>query len=280
MRCYGNITLTRNVSEYTLVLALCLVYVQLSYFHHKDPWRIKQEGKRAAEFPFWGNITISECGREEQSAAFALGALQGRHMNLFWRRLVKQLNLYITTSKSEQKILFPTGLCFTVIMQNPKVEFFRKLQNYLWFCGDFCRAILKIRYLDSSRKRSKSTYFLRRFDFHLNANLCLSVHQILCEINAQDNNLSITVNTFKITAILHARFCMVWNRCNKYDRYRLQQQLNASKIQLSFVRRSFMQQNKITLLLISTWKSTKIYISATKYSSIDGRDWFIYFTTP
>ena len=83
MRCYGNITLTRNVSEYTLVLALCLVYVQLSYFHHKDPWRIKQEGKRAAEFPFWGNITISECGREEQSAAFALGALQGRHMNLF-----------------------------------------------------------------------------------------------------------------------------------------------------------------------------------------------------
>jgi len=25
LRCYGNITLTRNVSEYMLVLALCLV---------------------------------------------------------------------------------------------------------------------------------------------------------------------------------------------------------------------------------------------------------------
>ena len=28
LRCYGNITRTRNVSEYTLVLALCLVIVQ------------------------------------------------------------------------------------------------------------------------------------------------------------------------------------------------------------------------------------------------------------
>jgi len=27
LRCYGNITRTRNVSEYTLVLALCLVII-------------------------------------------------------------------------------------------------------------------------------------------------------------------------------------------------------------------------------------------------------------
>jgi len=27
LRCYGNITRTRNVSEYMLVLALCLVFV-------------------------------------------------------------------------------------------------------------------------------------------------------------------------------------------------------------------------------------------------------------
>jgi len=29
LRCYGNITRTRNVSEYTLVLALCLVMLRL-----------------------------------------------------------------------------------------------------------------------------------------------------------------------------------------------------------------------------------------------------------
>ena len=30
VRCYGNITLTRNVSEYMLVLALCLILLVLA----------------------------------------------------------------------------------------------------------------------------------------------------------------------------------------------------------------------------------------------------------
>jgi len=31
LRCYGNITRTRNVSEYTLVLALCLVLLAAEF---------------------------------------------------------------------------------------------------------------------------------------------------------------------------------------------------------------------------------------------------------
>jgi len=33
LRCYGNITQTRNVSEYMLVLALCLVIVVSAIWH-------------------------------------------------------------------------------------------------------------------------------------------------------------------------------------------------------------------------------------------------------
>jgi len=41
LRCYGNITRTRNVSEYMLVLALCLVVLAiisslLTYFVKRD----------------------------------------------------------------------------------------------------------------------------------------------------------------------------------------------------------------------------------------------------
>jgi len=32
LRCYGNITRTRNISEYTLALALCLVLVLYSFY--------------------------------------------------------------------------------------------------------------------------------------------------------------------------------------------------------------------------------------------------------
>ena len=33
LRCYGNITRTRNVSEYMLVLAVCLVYHVFDVFY-------------------------------------------------------------------------------------------------------------------------------------------------------------------------------------------------------------------------------------------------------
>ena len=46
LRCYGNITQTRNVSEYMLVLALCLVNIL-------DSWSLEQAGTGDGSFHLW-----------------------------------------------------------------------------------------------------------------------------------------------------------------------------------------------------------------------------------